>query len=97
MPFLLSTLKIEQNIFEDLFLHLQQLRSSSKGAERSKHLQSAQYIHHCVALLLQTKTKSLANRNRTSDRWISVLRYSPPLYQLSYRELGCIKWPQINY
>ena len=38
MPFLLSTLKIEQNIFEDLFLHLQQLRSSSKGAERSKHL-----------------------------------------------------------
>lgn len=38
MPFLLSTLKIEQNIFEDLFLHLQQLRSSSKGAEKSKHL-----------------------------------------------------------
>ena len=62
-----------------------------------KEQASAQYIHHCVALLLQTKTKSLANRNRTSDRWISVLRYSPPLYQLSYRELGYVTSTQINF
>ena len=32
-------------------------------------------------------TKILANRNRTGDRWISAQSfYSPPLYQLSYRE-----------
>ena len=39
-------------------------------------------------LILRAKGLLLANRNRTSDRWISdVKRYSPPLYQLSYREL----------
>ena len=30
----------------------------------------------------------LASRIRTSDRWITILiLYSPPLYQLSYREM----------
>ena len=39
-------------------------------------------------LILRAKGLLLANRNRTSDRWISdVELYSPPLYQLSYREL----------
>jgi hypothetical protein len=29
----------------------------------------------------------LRNRNRTSDRWMTIVFYSPPLYQLSYSEL----------
>ena len=36
--------------------------------------------------------QNLSNRNRTSDRWMTnqavMHYYSPPLYQLSYREQG---------
>eukprot|EP00956_Cyclotella_meneghiniana_P011692 scaffold16470_cov61-Cyclotella_meneghiniana.AAC.3 len=33
-----------------------------------------------------TQKRILSNRNRTSDRQITVYNYSLPLYQLSYRE-----------
>jgi hypothetical protein len=45
--------------------------------------------------------KNLANRNWTSDRWIYVCTlctesYSPPLYQLSYREMKTSAEPAIQ-
>ena len=51
-------------------------------------------------LIIRGKGLLLANRNRTSDRWISLMvYYSPPLYQLSYREnyFHTFSWINIIY
>jgi hypothetical protein len=45
--------------------------------------------YHFGSLSFAQKGQNLSDRNRTSDRWMTLGQayYSPPLYQLSYREL----------
>ena len=51
---------------------------SLKGLENEKSITKK-------GLQNEKKNQFPSSRTRTSDLWISVFHYSPPLYQLSYR------------